>query len=597
MMPNLIITLGLLGCSVSTSPQPLYPSLPAGDELADPGETDLAMYTEPSEALELPDENLAADLLGTQLLENATFEDAMTGWEVVGDCLLSDTLATLSAPEGSWFLRGDESAEDCVARQTLTVSDHAGLQAAIDTGDIAVEMTGQVATWYDDGIFQDRALLRVVFRDAEREELGRIESLVGGDHSWQDRTLKGVVPHSTAFIDAEVEIRWARGLTNDAAVDNLVFTLRTNGPATPAITELPMLQLPTPDTITLQWGSDHNTAPARVVFGESGSPLELTSDPVLTVEVDDTHYVHTARLSGLERATRYQYQVSNGEETSSIYDFMSAPENDQAVRFGLFADNQDAVETFTDQVIRFSEADVDAVLVAGDMVERGSEAGHWSRQWYQPMAVGDLAQTVPVIYARGNHDEHSPSAMAYTATPDDAPWYALRYGEAFIVVLNTELSRHNFAASETHPSDSSDLWEEQTLFLQEALDSDDSRDAAWRFVMMHQPPYTAARHDDWSNGKGEVREYWVEVFEDYDVDLVIGGHYHSYQRGEQEGVTYLVSGGGGHTLDSIDVEDWAMMEVVEMTHHIVIMDVNAERVSWQAITVDDEVIDEHTLTR
>jgi len=52
-------------------------------------------------------------------------------------------------------------------------------------------------------------------------------------------------------------------------------------------------------------------------------------------------------------------------------------------------------------------------------------------------------------------------------------------------------------------------------------------------------------------------------------------------------------------LDSmdIDVEDWSLMEVVEMVHHIIIMDVNAKRVSRQAINVDDVVIDEQSWTR
>lgn len=53
------------------------------------------------------------------------------------------------------------------------------------------------------------------------------------------------------------------------------------------------------------------------------------------------------------------------------------------------------------------------------------------------------------------------------------------------------------------------------------------------------------------NEKGEsdwgafVRLKYVPLFEQYGVDLVIGGHSHIYQRGSRNGVHYLVVGGGG----------------------------------------------------
>jgi len=549
-----------------------------------------------SDIAELSAESVAS-LLSVQLLANPDFEDELTSWTLQGSCEVTSALASLPAAQGSLILRGGQAPEDCVVNQTFSVDDHPGLRVAIEDAAVAAELTGQVATWYGDSVFEDRALLRVVFRDDNGDELGRTESLVGGEHAWRDRTARAVVPPGTAFIDAEAEIRWARGDSSDAAIDDLSFSLQANSTNPTKMTALPMLQLPELDAITLQWGSDENTSPPHVVFGEAGSPLEHSSEPILTVQVDETHYVHTARLSGLEPGLRYEYQVHMGGDTTSVYDFMSAPSEDEAVRFGVFADNQDAKDNFSDQVWRFSEADVDAVLVAGDIVQRGTESDHWVKQWYEPMSEGDLAQSVPVIYARGNHDEHSPPAMAYTTTPEDAPWFARRFGATFIVVLNTELTRKDFSETTEHPSESSDLWEEQGAFLQEALASDESTSAAWRLVMMHQPPYTAARHDDWSVGKGEVREFWVETFEDYDVDLVIGGHFHSYQRGEQNGVTYLVTGGGGHTLDFIPVDEWDFIEVVEMVHHVVIMDVDSERLSWQAIDIEGTIIDEHSLER
>ena len=43
----------------------------------------------------------------------------------------------------------------------------------------------------------------------------------------------------------------------------------------------------------------------------------------------------------------------------------------------------------------------------------------------------------------------------------------------------------------------------------------------------------------------EVREAWSPLFAEFDVPLVLAGHDHDYQRSRpQDGVTYVVSGGG-----------------------------------------------------
>jgi hypothetical protein len=58
---------------------------------------------------------------------------------------------------------------------------------------------------------------------------------------------------------------------------------------------------------------------------------------------------------------------------------------------------------------------------------------------------------------------------------------------------------------------------------------------------MHHPAYSAGYH----GSNKDVQETWVPIFERYDVDLVLSGHDHDYQRTEPiQGVTYIVSGGG-----------------------------------------------------
>ena len=53
------------------------------------------------------------------------------------------------------------------------------------------------------------------------------------------------------------------------------------------------------------------------------------------------------------------------------------------------------------------------------------------------------------------------------------------------------------------------------------------------------------------------------------IQTVIAGHSHIYQRGERNGITYVIMGGGGATLESPleRVANWSMYDKTLFTHH------------------------------
>ena len=81
--------------------------------------------------------------------------------------------------------------------------------------------------------------------------------------------------------------------------------------------------------------------------------------------------------------------------------------------------------------------------------------------------------------------------------------------------------------------------------------------ATWTIVFMHHPPYVNARED--YGGMQTVREHIVPILQDHDVDLVLVGDSHLYERTEPilqesldsarvsefDGIPYLVVGSGG----------------------------------------------------
>jgi len=84
------------------------------------------------------------------------------------------------------------------------------------------------------------------------------------------------------------------------------------------------------------------------------------------------------------------------------------------------------------------------------------------------------------------------------------------------------------------------------------------------FVAGHWPAYSSgahgvADHDEW----GEVRDHLQPLFETYGVDIYWCGHDHHYERAEVNGVTYIVTGGGGAPADLSDFLPEELIEIFD----------------------------------
>lgn len=537
---------------------------------------------------------------GEELLADGSFESTFSSWEA-GDrgceAVRAEELG-LEPVDGEHVLFGGEGTESCSLVQRIDLLDLGFPEALVDSGVVAVEAELWLAGHLPAGILDDQSWLTLRYLDELGRPLGSLSTLIGGDDDWIHRQAQGLLPVGTRSVQVGVTARYVRGERNDAVADAVSVRIQRVEQELPLISKRPLLQDYRQEAMRLIWETDRNLTHHSVEWGPAGGPLMGQIAAVDTIHVDDTHFVHRAIIPGLEAATEYGYRVRAGPSATDTWTFRTAPLETDPVVVAWVADNQNRPDTFRGIVEQIAAQDPDLVVAPGDIVEDGYKIEDWQDQWFGPLEQSDLGQTVPVLSARGNHERHHPYTLAYTALPGHGDWYSFRYGPLFIVVLDSELGTYAELDRDAYnAADLGDLGAEQAEFLREALRSDEATSAAWKIVTFHYAPFTNSRHDDSQTGSPVAQAHWVEVFEEEGVDMVISGHYHSYQRGEQNGVLYVVTGGGGGALDDRIVENVDFFEVIEQIHHYDTMTADDETLVWQTWDLEDELVDEVILQR
>lgn len=216
----------------------------------------------------------------------------------------------------------------------------------------------------------------------------------------------------------------------------------------------------------------------------------------------------------------------------------------------------------------------DALVLLGDLIYDDGDADLVEESVLRPYAplVDDGATLVPVL---GNHDYQSgEQGQILDALGRDRSWYVERVGPFRVIALDSERIEDD----------------QQTRWLRRVLERSQSP-GTWTIAAMHRPPYSAGQH----GSEQSVQQRWAPLFAEHDVDLVLAGHDHDYQRSEPiDGVTYVVSGGGAK-LRPTGREDFTAVST--STLHFVDLLVYENRIVGRAIDVDGSLVDRFTLVR
>jgi len=224
---------------------------------------------------------------------------------------------------------------------------------------------------------------------------------------------------------------------------------------------------------------------------------------------------------------------------SDILFFKTSKEIDQSnFRFVVYGDtqkNQTIHSTIVDLALRSNPA---FVIHVGDLVDEGDIP----QEWIDFFSIeSELLKTTSLFPTYGNHDGDGLLYDSLFYTPGDERWYTFTYGNVRFISLEVGKDRW----PDIKPISEQYKWLESVL---------SKNDHPWLIVFFHMPPYTSEYSSDEDRFERTieetlfVRENLTPLFEKHGVDLVLNGHHHNYQRSEANGITYIVSGGGGARL-------------------------------------------------
>ncbi len=509
-------------------------------------------------------------------LENTSFEDEFAGWEYEG-CTRIQNYQGMVPFDGEWMLFGEQ--DDCLARQRVDLIEAGYAAQHIDASRLRVHVEGYLANSGVDDDYDDQVRLRVVFLDEDKQELGILDSLFAGVDYWLYRDAQRMLPIGTRYLDVQVVADWRADQWNDSFADQLAFNIEPATPTEPLLIKEPMLQDHRQDAMKIIWETDGVDHDPVILWGDN---LENRVTNIRSTWIDENHIVHVGVIEGLEAGQEVQYQVP--VQDFPVFTFHTAPAVGENFSMVWLGDNQEAYNRFTQHINNFAPKEPDMLFVVGDLLQWGSNFEEWDSMWWEPLQTQNFAQTTPILAARGNHDMDHAYSYAYVDLPGNGSSYSFMYGDVWILVLN---SHADFAPTNNQQ------FPGQYEYIEEQLQSDEAQNAAFRLVTFHQAPYSnssASSTTDQMYGNRGIRDFWVPLFEQYDVDSVISGHYHSYQRGELNGIQYLVTGGGGSTLliQEFDVWDWLGLN---LTYQYTLMVREGNQLRWETYDLNENLID------
>ncbi len=338
---------------------------------------------------------------------------------------------------------------------------------------------------------------------------------------------------------------------------------------------LPYLQSVSSTAATLVWTTTTDVAAVEVWSADSPRRRVDAADEATQFMTGARQ--ENAHMSELTPGTIHCYELLSaaGDVVFGPYGFRTAPEPGGAERidFIVFGDSGGGGPDQLAVSSQLTTVPIHFVLHTGDVAYMNGTLEQFETTYFG--MYESWLQSFPVFLASGNHDYETADAGPFRevfALPENAGsegrerWYSFDWGPVHVAVLDTEVSS---AA--------------QAAFLEADLAS---TDRPWRIVVAHKGPYTSGYHGP----NATFRELYEPLLVRYGVQIAFTGHDHHYERSHPiDGVTYIVTGGGG--MSTRPVSPTATTAFAEDVLHFVYASIEGDRLRVHAIDGEGKEFD------
>jgi hypothetical protein len=244
---------------------------------------------------------------------------------------------------------------------------------------------------------------------------------------------------------------------------------------------------------------------------------------------------HKVIADGLQPGMEYAYRAGDGQVSnwSDIGTFTTEAADNRDFTFLYTTDSQGTTKgdfdiwnhTLEEGVRQFPNSQF--ILNSGDLVDNGDLEEQWTWFFNQAKNVLTNYTLVPVV---GNHESKNYSnftthfnlpEVSNTGAAPAGSVYSVDYGPAHFMVLNTEYVGSTAA--------NKDVYDKQVEWLRSEVARTDKK---WKVVFLHKSPYSVANHTNDTDVK-YLRANLTKVMDELGVDMVLGGHDHTYTRSYQ----------------------------------------------------------------
>ena len=304
-------------------------------------------------------------------------------------------------------------------------------------------------------------------------------------------------------------------------------------------------------SMTVMWETDapRATRPSVVVNAERNEHVYTGTTAAMNTSASRTVWLHMVRLNGLQPRTRYTYRV-DGAASSAHFTTMDADDAPRdGVRLVAFGDtgNSAAFSSRTLPAVRSEvmNGSVAAVLHTGDLAYYTKDRDGQQGSHHTAELANLTASSVALMVVPGNAEVfcyRPPGIPAWGACTYDfqrrfilpgwsrshSLWSSFNIGRAHVVMLDSEAVTW-CGATQNHSA--------QLEFARADLAAATAPAALsarpWLIAMVHRPLYSSCNS---TSEQQKLRGGFASLFEEFEVDVVLSGHVHSYER------TYPVRG-------------------------------------------------------